>query len=246
MKTETGETQLRAWFGGFIGRRYQRLESRQLCRAVNSAQGRQLIQIGKGFDLSASSKLDHHSCLVSSRTEAGDVVCSSRQLPLTSDSVDALVAPHVLELHEHPHDILREAHRVLRPEGHLILSGFTPWSVLGAARALRAMPRSVPWTGRWLSATRVSDWLSLLGFELVKWDRADDAESADSPTQSALRALGVSESVLQGIAGVYTVVGRKKVMWVRPVVSSWRTRRVVSIGLAEPSIRIVVNRHDNT
>ena len=40
-----------------------------------------------------------------------------RQLPLASQSVDLVVLPHVLEFGADPHQILREAERVLMPEG---------------------------------------------------------------------------------------------------------------------------------
>ena len=39
------------------------------------------------------------------------------QLPLATQSVDLVVLPHVLECHDNPHEVLREAERVLMPEG---------------------------------------------------------------------------------------------------------------------------------
>ena len=78
-----------------------------------------------------------------------------------------MVASHVLELSEDPHQVLREIDRVLVPEGHCILIGFNPFSVSRLARLVRSgfarknnvyMMRSVP---------RVRDWFSLLGFEVL-------------------------------------------------------------------------------
>ena len=43
--------------------------------------------------------------------------------------------PHVLEFEARPHDTVREAQRVLVPEGTLVVSGFSPWSLMGLWRA---------------------------------------------------------------------------------------------------------------
>lgn len=48
------------------------------------------------------------------------------ELPFECASLDLVVMPHVLEFNEHPHQILREVERVLRPEGTIIISGFNP------------------------------------------------------------------------------------------------------------------------
>ena len=46
------------------------------------------------------------------------------QLPLASQSMDLVALPHVLEFSSQPHAILREAERVLMPEGSIVISGF--------------------------------------------------------------------------------------------------------------------------
>ena len=51
------------------------------------------------------------------------------QLPLASQSVDLVVLPHVLECHPNPHEVLREAERVLMPEGQVVISGFNTASL---------------------------------------------------------------------------------------------------------------------
>src|SRR4051812_29852297 len=42
-------------------------------------------------------------------------------LPIASNSIDLLVVAHALEFSVHPHQILREAARVLMPEGHAVI-----------------------------------------------------------------------------------------------------------------------------
>ena len=48
---------------------------------------------------------------------------NSSELPFANECLDLLILPHVLEFSSDPHQILREAERVLRPEGRLIISG---------------------------------------------------------------------------------------------------------------------------
>ena len=54
------------------------------------------------------------------------------QLPIASQTIDLLLLPHVLEFSAHPHQILREAERVLMPEGqsdYQRLQSFSLWGL---------------------------------------------------------------------------------------------------------------------
>ena len=146
--------------------------------------------------------------------------------------------PHALDLAEAPHQVLREAHRVLTPEGYLILSGFNPWSAAGLLKLMRRR-KGMPWSPGWLAPGRVKDWLALLGF----------APRTASPRwmTSIANRLGIeAERVphlfgghpLHALAsGVYVLVARKHVVWIRPVVSRWHRPRLAAVGLAEPAAR---------
>ncbi len=92
----------------------------------------------------------------------------SSALPFASESIDLLVLPHVLEFAADPHQVLREAERVLRPEGRLIISGFNPASLWGARQYLSRLIGSpyLPRDGQFISLIRVKDWLQLLNFSL--------------------------------------------------------------------------------
>ena len=249
MSETAPDTQVRDWFQGFLGRRYAVVERALIERALKNGHGYQILQLGHVLDVEPKEQFERVIRLHWEAHADSNVIASPGALPLSSDSVDALVAPHLLELHEQPHEILRELHRVLRPEGLIVLSGFSPFSAIGALRSVRRRKESAPWSANWLTATRVSDWLSLLGFELIKV-RTQRLPVAGVPKKRVLSMASVIEAsrpALRTAAGVYTLAARKKVMWVRPVVSRWRERRVVPVGgLAEPSIRLVVNRNEKT
>jgi SAM-dependent methyltransferase len=87
--------------------------------------------------------------------------------PILTDSVDAIVLPHTLELSRDPHQVLREADRSLIPDGHLVILGFNPRSLWGMRRILSGKHCHMPWDARFLSMTRIKDWLGLLGFDTL-------------------------------------------------------------------------------
>jgi SAM-dependent methyltransferase len=87
-------------------------------------------------------------------------------LPFAANSIDLVVMPHTLEFDANPHQVLREVERVLVPEGHVIVTGFNPFSLWGAKRTLSRREALPPWRGAYLSVPRLKDWFSLLGFEM--------------------------------------------------------------------------------
>lgn len=88
------------------------------------------------------------------------------QIPLAEGAVDFLVLHHVLEFSENPHALLREAVRVLAPQGQLLVICFNPYSLFGMRKSLQlALRKEIPWAHHGLSARRMSDWLHLMSCE---------------------------------------------------------------------------------
>src|SRR5258707_3646608 len=94
------------------------------------------------------------------------VAADPLQLPLASQSVDLVALPHVLEFHPNPHEVLREAERVLMPEGQVVISGFNTASLWRARQLFTSRHAGVPWDARFIGLLRLRDWLRVLGFEL--------------------------------------------------------------------------------
>src|SRR5256886_703348 len=141
-------------------------ERGQFDAAVEDVFGYNAVQVGlPGLDFLRESRIP---LKVRAGLEPG---CGLRsepvQLPLAAQSIDLLALPHVLEFSAQPHAILREAERVLMPEGSIVISGFNPLSLWGAPRPLRRDRRQVPCGGRFIGLLRLKDWLALLGFELT-------------------------------------------------------------------------------
>ena len=155
-------------------------------------------------------------------------------LPIDTDSADLVVLPHVLEFEAHPHQALREAHRVLVAEGHLLVFGFNPWSLLGAARWVARRRRQAPWCGHFLDRRRLRDWLQLLGFDVLAIDgcfyRPPLVSASLLARLSVFERAAVSMAPLLG--GSYMMLARKRVVTLTPVRPRWRVpRRMVPVGV---------------
>jgi SAM-dependent methyltransferase len=145
----------------------QGLEADYLRNAVCPGYGKNLVQLGvNGWEeryldgeCGCTWIIEPHRA-VSAPAGAGRILAEFTHLPLATESVDDLVLVHVLEFERDRHQVLREAERVLKPEGRLHILGFNPlnlrgwWRPSGGGRL------------RWgcISPGRVLDWLSLLEF----------------------------------------------------------------------------------
>jgi SAM-dependent methyltransferase len=154
------------WLLSSYAKRYFDVERAHISGALRQAVGPTVLQIGvylpaavvDDFDLPLLLKTNYFM------DHSAAVVVDPAFLPFAPDTFSTVVLPHVLERHALPHQVLREAHRVLMPEGHIVLTGFNPNSLIGLQRWIR--PRAVC-PGRYYSIARVIDWLQLLGFDVI-------------------------------------------------------------------------------
>tara|TARA_R110002072_G_scaffold89737_8_gene200961 strand:- start:14973 stop:15782 length:810 start_codon:yes stop_codon:yes gene_type:complete len=93
------------------------------------------------------------------------LVAESDEIALDTGSVDLIILHHTLDFAKDPHQTLREASRVLKSTGHLVIVGFNPSSLWGL-RKLFNRHKQAPWNNRFISGKRISDWLNLLHYQL--------------------------------------------------------------------------------
>lgn len=96
------------------------------------------------------------------------VVGLPSELPIAENSVDTFLLAHELDFTRDPHQILREIDRTIMPNGYLVITGFNPFSLCGVFKYLPVNKQNALHQARFFSSTRVKDWLSLLGFELIE------------------------------------------------------------------------------
>ena len=240
------------WYGTSVGQEMAAAENRLLGEVLGNLFGYHLLQIGsparRGF-------LEHSRV---SRRMLMDICggpCGgdgsglfrgmAPSLPVRGDSLDVILLPHVLEFTSHPHEVLREADRTLVPEGHVVILGFNPISLWQLWRWVLGWRGRLPWCGRFYSAARVRDWLTLLGFEVVElqhyfW-RPPMQHSGILHRLAFLDQLGRRAWPIFG-AG-YVLVARKRVSTLTPIRPRWRPHRVLRpSGVIEPTPRNLNSR----
>jgi len=156
---------LSGWFASEQGGYVLRREQDYFDHTVSDIFGFNAMQMGlPEHDFLRSSRIPLR--FTAGRDAGNSVRMCCDEVPFDCDSLDLVLLPHVLEFANNPHQILREAERMLRPEGSLIISGFNPYSLWGIQRTLRKK-QGYPWCGHFITLLRLKDWLALMGFEVV-------------------------------------------------------------------------------
>jgi len=232
---------LAEWFETPKGAYVLAWEQGQYDSAVEDVFGFNALQVGlPGINFLRSNRMPQR--LHAGLTAGCDVRVEPNLLPFATQSLDLVLLPHVLEFSEHPHDILREAERVLMPEGQIVISGFNPMSLWGLKRKLGRRRPQYPWCGDFIGLLRLRDWLKLLGFELnggkfgcyappfghAKWlKRFDFMEKAGD------RWWPIA-------GGVYVVRAKKRSIAMRLVKPGWRNGKARVRALAPVARREVI------
>ncbi len=162
------------------------------------------------------------------------VISSNEHLPISTDNVDLVVASHVLEMSQNPHQVLREIDRVLVPEGHCILIGFNPYSLSNINKAVRFSRKSKQEqeTYKMRSVARVRDWFSLLGFEVLDVNYLGLRPTLNNQKVfNSLKWLETwSEYAGPLLGSMYIVHAKKQVIAMRPDKKVWRAPALLEGG----------------
>lgn len=184
--------------------------------------GYHLLKVGSlssALDTSASSI--KHQIKLNELVDQASVVAEPDALPFFEHSIDAVLLAHCLEFYPDPHHIVREAHRVLMPDGYLLLSGYNPISSAGLMKLWPGVKQQLPWAGRFFTPSRVKDWLHLLGFEVMYeqrffWSSLLGHHNPESRWQKWC------ETYLGYFGASYLLVARKRVLPLTPIRPKWQ------------------------
>jgi SAM-dependent methyltransferase len=229
-----------AWFAEQPGSRLVEHERDILRGMVDDLFGYALLQLG---ELGADQDYLGH-CSIKHKVKVGldqsvaagnSIAANAQQLPIAPDCMDAVIIAHVLDFSADPHRVLREVERVLIPEGRVLIVGFNPYSLWGLWRLFGRWRGRVPWCGHFLSYARLSDWLTLLGFDIERMDVAEFRPPTRSGRFDAIERLG--HQYWPMLAGVYVVRAVKRVSRVTPLRPQWSRLRVLDPRVVEPSVR---------
>ncbi|TDJ45874.1 MAG: class I SAM-dependent methyltransferase [Gammaproteobacteria bacterium] len=221
------------WLDTVAGKRLIKQEQELAGRVLERVFGDQIVQIGSwgppGLLLAASRT--QFSVLIGEDQQSGvKVRVLPQRLPVRTDCVDAVVLPHTLEISADPHTVLREVHRILRPDGKLIILGFNPLSFWGLRH--RLSPNGYPpGVQRQISRHRLSDWLRLLNLSIDS-SHACYASAASGRAGSLIRRL-------QWFASAYLLVATKATIPMTIIRPRLRRRARLVQSFANPTTRNV-------
>ena len=231
---------LRRWYMTPLGQTLEAAEVAAVRDALGTLFGFHLLLAAPPWQTSPldASRVSQRLIMSPARHDSSALLGTPAALPIVGDSLDAIVLPHTLEFVEQPHEVLREVERCLIPEGHVLILGFNPYGLWGLWRLLHGRRRRLPWPGRFISQTRVRDWLALLGFDTLSCRpvlfRPPLQGLASSQRLQLLDRL--AERGWPIPAAGYQLLARKRVVGMTPIRPRWRPRRsLLAGGLIEPT-----------
>ncbi|KPJ94219.1 MAG: hypothetical protein AMJ53_05735, partial [Gammaproteobacteria bacterium SG8_11] len=218
------QRQLRDWYEKYPGIWLQEQEVTLLEKALTDLFGYHILQIGLYNERTCLnvSRIPHRMVMdvelptAESRiTETGTDFLNGEPeyIPLASDCLDVLVLSHTLEFCANPHEVLREADRILIPEGYVVILGFNPWGLWSLWRLLFGWRKKAPWCGRFVSMARLKDWMQLLGFDITQSYRYFFRPPISHPgIMERLKFLdNVGSRFWPILGGAYFLVAKKRV-----------------------------------
>jgi len=205
------------WFTTDLGNNFQETAAAELVRIVpqtyfsvaldlgpGTIQYLQRLDTGLGFRVNPTEHVDAQST----------VIGAWENLPLGRNSVDLVVLQHTLDFSIDPRQVLREAIEVLSAEGWIVICGFNPFGLWGMSRILFQSSGKMPWSAGFLKASRVQDWLALLGAQVM-----GGSFFFYRPPVNSLHLLQKLEALEHlgrrwwpTLSGAYLIVGRKRQM----------------------------------
>jgi SAM-dependent methyltransferase len=237
---------LSEWMATPQGRYVLSREQEYFDRTVSDIFGYNALQLGlPEHDFLRGNRIPLRFSAGNQPGNAVRLICT--ELPFDCDCMDLVVLPHVLEFAEYPHQILREAARVLRPEGSLIISGFNPRSLWGLRRAL-GRREGYPWQGQFIALHRIKDWLALLDFEVAGGRFA--AYAPPFHTSKWLERFAFMEKAgdrwwaVSG--GVYFLHAIKRVHGMRLIKPKWNEGLVSKLLPAAPKLNNRITQRNGT
>lgn len=216
------------WLNSVVGQYVQAQEQVLYDQAVVDLFGFNALQMGCfGTNLLRNSRIANRYIASDRVEESCDLYCSDEFLPFPEMSLDVLLLPHRLEFSARPHQTLREAARVMMPEGYLLISGFNPlssWGLWSAFKRHCSHHKSDPWQGKWIGLARLKDWLALLGFEVVSVSMCCHVPPFESTTWHQRFSWTDKRNYMPKLGGVYFIVAKKRVVSMTPIKPKWKTR----------------------
>jgi len=232
------QKELEHWFQSNIGRNLIASQRPVIEHAIRRQFGVHLAEIGVSHRIPVgnSSNLGHHFHVLPAwepDMPNNVLVSDSNEIAIDHDMVDLVILHHALDFSADPHQTLREASRILKSSGNLLVVGFNPFSLWGIRRLL-SRTRAAPWNNRFISGSRVEDWLNLLDFKVSGLQYHFYAPPVNN--QRAINGFRWLDKILNTkvpLGAYYTIMAQKQVGGRIRIAPRWRNKaKVVGLPLA--------------
>lgn len=224
------------WVQSKVAKQLVEFETKAVNALMPDLHGHYLLQYSAWNQKLLSETTLKHNFFVGKEVEEGaNVDC--HQMPFRDNTLDCVFLHHILDFSDHPHQALREAARIVVPNGYIALVGFNPFSSWVISRHL---PRGyMPSGGSAISSSRVMDWLELLGF------RVEQSKSYQMMPPFMVHAFPRLSRRIErflnwvGVPGgaMYVIVARKLVAGRTPIRPQWKVLSGRKFPVATPSAR---------
>ena len=229
-------TSISDWYQTELGQFLLDELTEKLDPVLSTSFGYYSLQIGcaaESRSLLRSCRVRHHFNL--DRHMLNTDICSHPGLlPISNDSVDLVILMHQLSTTDEPHALLREVSRVMIPQGKLVVIDFNPLSLWGLRHFFQSWLEQVPWSGHYFSASRLTDWMQLLGFDLQKQIKVGYLPPIQQP--GVLKHLSWLEKGMRNwlkfSSALNVLVFEKNMVPLTRVRARWITRKILPAKVA--------------
>jgi len=222
------------WFDTPLGAKVLSTERQLVSQYLSRMFGYHILQMGCSAQHSLIADSPAGQKIIFSPNQATNgslAVADNEELPLANDIIDVVLIHHALDFTQDSHKLLREATRVLRPGGQLLILGFNPISLWGISKLFRVRSQP-PWSGRFISSRRVSDWLKLLELHVEQVDFClHFMPSKWSKVVQSVAKTEFGSKYKNPFGGAYLILATKQVLPVTPILPRWRPIRTRATAL---------------
>jgi len=245
---------MQQWYQELPGSTLVQLESAQLARRLPRFLGETALQIGGPADLQLlkDSPIRHQFQVIPytrAQAEGNLVEVEFTELPFAANSIDLIVVAHTLEFIHSPRQLLSQLYQCLAPHGHLVILGFSPWSLWGLTRHMKRH-HGLPWEGHFWKRSKVNKWLEAIGYTVLRTDYCCYQWPYKNRRLANLNFVSevMGRFVWYSSGSVYMISAQKQIQTMTPIKASWWAKKEnVRPGYCEPTSMInPCDYHDKT